>query len=89
MSGQNSGVGMMSESNYDQRSPYSDFVLPRYHRGAMYQTQTLHCIAGKLILCKLTEGFGKYVLNFLFVSVIQYVILFSAFDCSLSSKEEI
>ena len=89
MSGQNSGVGMMSESNYDQRSPYSDFVLPRYHRGAMYQTQTVHIFTGKLIQCKQTEGFGQYVLNFLFVSMIQNVILFSAFHCSLSSKEEI
>ena len=48
-----------------------------------------HCIAGKFILCKQTEGFGQYVLNFLFVSMIQNVILFSAFHCSLSSKEEI
>ena len=29
----------LTETNYDQRSSDSNFDLPRYHRGAIYQTQ--------------------------------------------------
>ena len=79
--GLNSGVGSdLTEKSYDQRQRSSNrgVFVPGYYKYAMYQTQEFY-LRQVSINTKQEEDFEQYVLNFLYVSMIQNVLCFLLF----------